>query len=146
MKGVRGNKGLGLPQENFLGPHLLECRKTIYFDYRNLYGEGETNSSSWLHWIFQTRTRKGKAPPTSPIGCPMLVRQHQDERSLTPDISAVGYIERTEDSVTTLQTLKQENVALRVIIDIKQWYLWEVPAIGSCINRALVVSRNGRRG
>ena len=65
----------------------------------------------------------------------MLVRQHQDERDLTPDISAVGYIECTEDSVTTLQTFKLENVALRVIIEIKQRYLWEVPAIASAQTR-----------
>ena len=53
------------------------------------------------------RTRKGKALPTSPFLCRMLVRQHQEGSTVTPYISGVGYIECTLDSVT--HTLKTED-------------------------------------
>ena len=55
------------------------------------------------------RTRKGKALPTSPFLCRMLVRQHQEGSNVAPYISGVGYIECTLDSVTTLHTLKTED-------------------------------------
>ena len=55
---------------------------------------------------------KGKALPTSPFGCRMLVRQHQGESDLTPDISCVGYIECTGDACHYVANFRRENVAI----------------------------------
>ena len=46
----------------------------------------------------------------------------QEEIDLTPDMSSVGYIECTEDSVTTLQAFKTENFFIAHDEGLKQQY------------------------
>ena len=60
---------------------------------------------SLVDFIEFCRTRKGKAPPSSPFVVECLY-------AMTKHISGMGYIECTEYPVTLLPTFKTENVVI----------------------------------
>ena len=58
------------------------------------------------------KTRKGKAPLTSPFDCRMLVRQHQKESDLMSDMHGGTTWNALKTLVTMLQTFKIENMVV----------------------------------